>query len=227
LFPPSPSAPFHLSLVQRAAIVAYAKEGKEEKEICSMIPCSIDTVKHWITHYNKFENVNDERKCGRPLLLDEVTQSNIITQALDDPHHSTPKQIKRKLAATLSNEQNTNNNDNNNKNKKKKGTGKEEGEENEDNDYDNDYNDESVNVLSNVSPRTIRRTLDHVCIFGRVAVKEPDFTAEHIRKRLSFAEGYAGIRSFFCVLLIMFCLCVTLPPLLCFLCHALCVVCML
>ena len=41
-----------------------------------------------------------------------------------------------------------------------------------------------------VSTRTIRNRLDEIGLYGRVARKEYPFTAEHIRKRLSFAEGY-------------------------------------
>jgi transposase len=41
-----------------------------------------------------------------------------------------------------------------------------------------------------VSADTIRRRLDEARLFGRVARKEYPFTAEHIRKRLSFANGY-------------------------------------
>jgi transposase len=43
-----------------------------------------------------------------------------------------------------------------------------------------------------VSAHTIRRRLDEAGLFGRVARKEYPFTAEHIRKRLSFGNGYAN-----------------------------------
>jgi hypothetical protein len=41
------------------------------------------------------------------------------------------------------------------------------------------------------SPRTVRRRLDEVGLHGRVARSMPMWTPEHIRARLSFAEGYA------------------------------------
>jgi len=41
------------------------------------------------------------------------------------------------------------------------------------------------------SARTTRRRLDEVGLLGRVARSEFPFTPEHIRSRLSFAEGYA------------------------------------
>jgi hypothetical protein len=44
--------------------------------------------------------------------------------------------------------------------------------------------------LSQVSARTIRRTLDEHKLFGRKARKEYPFTSVHIRKRLSFGNGY-------------------------------------
>ena len=41
-----------------------------------------------------------------------------------------------------------------------------------------------------VSSRTIDRRLIEVGLFGRVAQHKKKYTEEHIRKRLSFAEGY-------------------------------------
>ncbi len=43
----------------------------------------------------------------------------------------------------------------------------------------------------NVSARTIRRTLNENKILGHIARKEYPFGRDHIRKRLSFANGYA------------------------------------
>jgi len=43
-----------------------------------------------------------------------------------------------------------------------------------------------------VSARTIRRRLNDNGVFGRVAKKEYPFKAAHIRKRLSFANGYGN-----------------------------------
>ena len=43
-----------------------------------------------------------------------------------------------------------------------------------------------------LSPRTIRRRLDAAGLFGRVAREEYPFSDEHIRKRLSFANGYSN-----------------------------------
>lgn len=42
-----------------------------------------------------------------------------------------------------------------------------------------------------VSARTIRRRLDEVGLFGRVARHEHDFTELDLKRRLAFAEGYA------------------------------------
>lgn len=41
------------------------------------------------------------------------------------------------------------------------------------------------------SPRTVRRRLDEAGLHGRVARSAPMWTPDHIRARLSFAEGYA------------------------------------
>jgi len=43
-----------------------------------------------------------------------------------------------------------------------------------------------------VSARTVRRRLDKAGLFGRVARKEYPFSPEHIRARLSFANGYSN-----------------------------------
>jgi transposase len=44
----------------------------------------------------------------------------------------------------------------------------------------------------NVSVRTIDRRLQEADLFGRVARHKRNYTAEEVRKRLSFAEGYAA-----------------------------------
>lgn len=46
--------------------------------------------------------------------------------------------------------------------------------------------------LDDLSARSIRRRLDDAGLHGRVAKSEHPFTEEHLRKRLSFAEGYAN-----------------------------------
>ena len=43
-----------------------------------------------------------------------------------------------------------------------------------------------------LSARTIRRRLDEAGLFGRVARKEYPFTADHLRQRLSFGNGYSN-----------------------------------
>ena len=46
--------------------------------------------------------------------------------------------------------------------------------------------------LDDLSARSIRRRLDGADLHGRVAKSEHPFTEEHLRRRLSFAEGYAN-----------------------------------
>jgi len=43
-----------------------------------------------------------------------------------------------------------------------------------------------------VSRRTLRRCLNDNVLFGRHARKQKKFTNEHLKKRISFAEGYGG-----------------------------------
>jgi hypothetical protein len=46
--------------------------------------------------------------------------------------------------------------------------------------------------FDDVSARTIRRRLNEEGLFGRVARQTPPLTVEHVRKRLSFCNGYGG-----------------------------------
>jgi hypothetical protein len=68
--------------------------------------------------------------------------NKIVDETKNDPHHSTPRQLKRKLQL-------------------------------------------------NVSRKTIRRKLDDNGLFGRIERKEYPLSPTHIRKRLSFANGYS------------------------------------
>jgi transposase len=46
--------------------------------------------------------------------------------------------------------------------------------------------------LEHVSPRTIDRRLQEAGLFGRVARKKRDYSAEELRKRMAFAQGYGS-----------------------------------
>jgi transposase len=134
----SPLTP--LSTEQRWTIVALHKDGQRRAAIASKIPCNINTVDHWISHYKKHDSVEDQPRTGRKRKTDENTDINIIAVAVGEKF-TTPKRIKREQQLTI-------------------------------------------------SARTIRRRLDEVGLYGRVARKEYPFTEEHILKRLSFANGY-------------------------------------
>ena len=131
-----------LSSEQRWAIITLHKDNQTRDEIAKKIPCNINTVDHWISHYKQHKSVEDTHRSGRKRKTDEKTDDNIIDYAIENSF-TTPKTIKRELQFT-------------------------------------------------VSTRTIRRRLNEAGLFGHVARKEYPFTSDHIRKRLSFGNGYQG-----------------------------------
>jgi transposase len=72
-------------------------EGLLRKDIAAKVGTSIPSVRHWVKHYAEHKEVRDEDRSGRPTITDESTDSNIVVAAEADPHHSTPKRVKRKL----------------------------------------------------------------------------------------------------------------------------------
>jgi transposase len=106
-----------------------------------MIPCSLNTVGHWIRHWQQSESVEERRRSGRKRKA--VEETGAIVAVAKEKKFITPREIRRELELPI-------------------------------------YS------------RTVRRRLDEAGLFGRIARKEHPFSVDHIRKRLSFAEGYAN-----------------------------------
>ncbi len=104
------------------------------------------SVSKWVKHYDEHLDINDELHSGRHAITDDSINRTIVATAEADPHHSTPKRVKRKLDL-------------------------------------------------HVSPRTVRRRLDDAGLYGRIAREVHVLTANDIRRRLSFANGYKGWTS--------------------------------
>jgi transposase len=83
--------------MQRLACVVMHAEGQLRKDIAAKVGTSIPSVRHWVNHYAQHTDVLDEQHTGRPRSTDENTDINIAVVSEVEPHHSTPKQVKRKL----------------------------------------------------------------------------------------------------------------------------------
>ncbi|HVX01245.1 MAG TPA: IS630 family transposase [Candidatus Babeliaceae bacterium] len=130
-----------LTIEQRWALVTLCRIGYNKSDVAHEISCSEKTVYHWIHHYEKYGNVDDMDRSGRPAITDENSNINIVINAVVDPF-TIPNQI-------------------------------------------------LADLDSDVSARTVRRRLDEAGLFGRVSKTGYPFSDQHIKKRLSFANGYS------------------------------------
>jgi transposase len=142
LFDRGSSSLSRLTEEQRWSIIALHRDGQQRRVIANKIPCSLNTVNHWIHHYEHNNTVADQPRSGCKRQTDEKTDINIVVSAAVEKF-IVPKKIKRELDLT-------------------------------------------------VSPRTVRRRLNEAGLFGRISRKEYPLTEEHVRKRLSFANGYSS-----------------------------------
>jgi len=129
-----------LTLVERAAIITLDKIGHSRIDIAREIPCSLNTVGHWLRSWMEHRSLDDGDRSGRPRCTDEDTDEAIEVMATEKKF-TVPKDIKKELQLEC-------------------------------------------------SARTVRRRLDEVGLYGRVARAEYAFDERDIQRRLSFAEGY-------------------------------------
>jgi transposase len=105
--PPSPSPPptlfdrpqgclDQLTVVQRAAIITLDKIGHSRREIAQEIPCSLNTVGHWIRRWEQERSLDDAERSGRPRCTDEDTDISIEEFAAEKKF-TVPKEIKKEL----------------------------------------------------------------------------------------------------------------------------------
>jgi hypothetical protein len=72
-------------------------EGQLRKDIAAKVGVHRHSVSKWVHRYNKQQHVQDEPRSGRHSITDESIDHSIVDTAKGDPHHSTPKRLKRKL----------------------------------------------------------------------------------------------------------------------------------
>jgi transposase len=82
--------------VQRAAIITLDAIGHSRAEIAQEIPCSLNTVGHWLRSWQQHRSLDDGERSGRPRCTDEETDDAIEAIA-DEKKFTVPKQIKNEL----------------------------------------------------------------------------------------------------------------------------------
>jgi transposase len=85
-----------LTLVQRAAIVTLDKVGHSRSEIAQEIPCSLNTVVHWLRRWEEERSLEDAERSGRPRCTSQRTDERIEAFA-DEKVSVVPKDIVREL----------------------------------------------------------------------------------------------------------------------------------
>jgi len=90
-----------LTLIERAAIVTLAKIGHSRSEIARQIPCSLNTVGHWLRRWNEQHSLEDSGRSGRPRCTTDDTDQKIGLLSDKQPN-LTPKDIRRELQLPIS-----------------------------------------------------------------------------------------------------------------------------
>ena len=142
LVPRAVSTLDQLTMVQRAAIITLDMIGHSRSQTAQEIPCSVNTVGHWVRRWNDERSLEDSERSGRPRCTDDDTDEKVEEMA-EEKKFTVPKAIKSQLELDC-------------------------------------------------SARMVRRRLDEVGLFGRVARSEYVLTERDIQRRLSFAQGYAN-----------------------------------
>jgi uncharacterized coiled-coil protein SlyX len=82
-------------------IVCLHKLKHEDSSIAAQIPCDVRSVRHWLDHYEKHGNVEDEPRSGRKRKT-TAEQDEQIEQEARETKFTTPRRIKRKLGLDVS-----------------------------------------------------------------------------------------------------------------------------
>lgn len=101
LFDHDPSSHSHLTPVEQDAIVTLSQLHMTRPQIAEKIPCHRHTVAHREKEWEEKHSTEEREGRGRKRKADEYTDA-IIHAAKADPHHSTPKQLRRELQLPLS-----------------------------------------------------------------------------------------------------------------------------
>lgn len=87
--------------MQRAAIVTLDKMGHSRSEIAAEIPCSLNTVGHWLRQWKDDRSLQDAERSGRPRCTSQATDEAIETFA-DEMVSVVPKDVVRELQLPVS-----------------------------------------------------------------------------------------------------------------------------
>jgi transposase len=90
-----------LTLVQRAAIVTLDAIGHSRSEIACEIPCSLNTVGHWLRSWQQRRLLDDADRTGRPRCTSAESDEQIVDFA-EEKVVTTPKEIVRELELPVS-----------------------------------------------------------------------------------------------------------------------------
>ena len=82
-------------------IVCLHKLRRDDSSIAREIPCDVRTVHHWVQHYGKHGNVDDEHRSGHKRKTTAEADAAIKAEA-QEKKFTTPRRIKRKLGLDVS-----------------------------------------------------------------------------------------------------------------------------
>jgi transposase/uncharacterized coiled-coil protein SlyX len=82
-------------------IILLHKLKRDDYSIAQQIPCDVRSVRHWLNHYEKHHNVDDEHRSGRKRKT-TATEDEKIEQEAKRTKFTTPRRIRRKLGLNVS-----------------------------------------------------------------------------------------------------------------------------
>ncbi len=82
-------------------IICLHKLNRDDKAIAREVSCDIRSVRHWIQHYQEYNNVDDLQRSGRKRKTSSDQDAAIVNEA-KRTKFTTPRRIKRKLELDVS-----------------------------------------------------------------------------------------------------------------------------
>jgi transposase len=101
LFDDGQTSTSHLSFISRAAIIVMEKLGFDRSQIVHWIGCDQRTVDHWTDHFNRYRDVEEESRSGRPTSVSTAIDEAIVSLA-EEKKFITPKIIRYELGLPVS-----------------------------------------------------------------------------------------------------------------------------
>ena len=82
--------------MQRADIVTLDKIGHSRSEIAQEIPCSLNTVGHWLRSWHQYRSLDDADRSGRPRCTSDDTDDAIEAVA-EEKKRTVPRDCMKDL----------------------------------------------------------------------------------------------------------------------------------